>query len=293
MPHDTNSVVVASDASSTDMTSSPSPTITPPPPTDIAPLTSDGAAITMAESSTDLSATIANPIATEPQSPLSPAQEIQGANTHAAGVASDDVMSALADDLRYTLTVAQALECFAAAHRKVPSARTIQRYCIEGRVAAQKIRTTYGSEWLINEISLAKLIESEPQISVVASDATSTDMASSPSPILTMPRIVAPDTNTDVVASDAVAQTSETQESERRSLAEVLIENARLVAQVEGKDAIITELKENSSFLREEVREARRTRDDVKNIAERMLDMSWPRLFEQNFRVAKWSVCRG
>ena len=108
--------------------------------------------------------------------------------------------------------------------------------------------------------------------SVVASDATSTDIASSPSPILTAPSIGEPDTSADVVASDAVSPTRATQESERRSLAEVLIENARLVAQVEGKDAIITELKENSSFLREEVREARRTRDDVKNIAERMLD---------------------
>ena len=38
------------------------------------------------------------------------------------------------------------------------------------------------------------------------------------------------------------------------------------------KDAIIVELKEDRSFLREEVREARRSRDDVKNIAERMLD---------------------
>ena len=61
-------------------------------------------------------------------------------------------------------------------------------------------------------------------------------------------------------------------EGERRSIAEVLIENARLVAQVEVKDAIIEELKEDRSFLREEVRHARTTRDDVKNIAERMLD---------------------
>ena len=59
---------------------------------------------------------------------------------------------------------------------------------------------------------------------------------------------------------------------ERRTVAEVLIENARLLAQVEGRDAIIAELKEDRSFLREEVREGRRTRDDVKNIAERMLD---------------------
>ena len=84
--------------------------------------------------------------------------------------------------------------------------------------------------------------------SVVASDATSTDIASSPSPMLTAPRIVVPDTDADVVAGDDIAQTRATQESERRSLAEVLIENARLVAQVEGKDAIITELKEKALF---------------------------------------------
>lgn len=52
----------------------------------------------------------------------------------------------------------------------------------------------------------------------------------------------------------------------------MLIENARLLAEVEGRDAIIEELKEDRNFLREEVREGRRTRDDVKNIAERMLD---------------------
>ena len=61
-------------------------------------------------------------------------------------------------------------------------------------------------------------------------------------------------------------------EGERRTIAEVLIENARLLAQVEGKDAIIVELKEDRTFLREEVREGRRSRDDVKGIAERMLD---------------------
>ena len=52
----------------------------------------------------------------------------------------------------------------------------------------------------------------------------------------------------------------------------MLFRSARLFAQVEGKDAIIEELKEDKNFLREEVREARKTRDDVKNIAERMLD---------------------
>ena len=59
---------------------------------------------------------------------------------------------------------------------------------------------------------------------------------------------------------------------ETRTFTDVLIENAKLVAQIEGKEEIIAVLREDRDFLREEVREGRRTRDDVKNIAERMLD---------------------
>lgn len=59
---------------------------------------------------------------------------------------------------------------------------------------------------------------------------------------------------------------------EARSLAQVLVENAKLLAQVEGKEQMIEELKDDRSFLREEVREARKTRDDVKSIANRMLE---------------------
>lgn len=66
---------------------------------------------------------------------------------------------------------------------------------------------------------------------------------------------------------------------ERRTLADVLIENARLLATIEGKDDVIhgkeetiAELKDDRSFLRDEVREARQQRKDVKDIASRMLD---------------------
>lgn len=86
------------------------------------------------------------------------------------------------------------------------------------------------------------------------------------------PRTTASDTTDNGDAGVASHESMATPEGERRTLAEVLIENARLLAQVEGRDAIIGEFKEDRSFLREEVREARRTRDDVKNIAERMLD---------------------
>ncbi len=195
--------------------------------------------------------------------------------TAVIGDAGGATVTALSDDLKYTLTVGQALEIFTALGRKAPSARSVQRYCIEGRLAAQKIRTTYGSEWLINEDSLRQLIENEPVISVVAGDANSPDMVTPATPPMQKTQFVAPvssDTTATGVAVAAERQELATPDGERRTIAAVLIENSRLVAQVEGKDAIIAELKEDRSFLREEVREARKTRDDVKNIAERMLD---------------------
>lgn len=206
----------------------------------------------------------ATPIVPLPTSPLP--------DTSANDDAAVAKVTALADDLKYTLTVGQSLEIFAAAKRKVPSARSVQRYCIDGQLAAQKIRTTYGSEWLINEESLKRLIESEPVVTAVASDASNHDMAPPATPMPQQHQFVAPVTSDtgDAVVADLTRLA--TPEGERRSIAEVLIENSRLVAQVEGKDAIIAELKEDRSFLREEVREARKTRDDVKNIAERMLD---------------------
>lgn len=187
-------------------------------------------------------------------------------------VAGDATLTALAGDLEYTLTVGQALERFLAASRKAPSGRTIQRYCDEGRVEAKKIRTVFGSEWLINEISLARLIGSEPIVAGDTGVANSADMPPLASPTPLKATSSRADTDDIGVAGDAMRSTVTPPVGERRTLADVLIENARLLAQVEGRDAIIAELKEDRSFLREEVREGRRTRDDVKNIAERMLD---------------------
>ncbi len=207
-----------------------------------------------------------------PATPRPESFPFQATDTADNSDAGDATLTALADDLEYTLTVGQALERFLAASRKAPSERTIQRYCIEDRLAAKKIRTVFGSEWLINETSLARLIESEPIVSGDANVANRSDTATPASP--TPPKRTYSEADTDVigVAGDAMRPTMATPVGERRTLAEVLIENARLLAQVEGRDAIIVELKEDRSFLREEVREGRRTRDDVKEIAERMLD---------------------
>ena len=188
-------------------------------------------------------------------------------DSHSAGVSDDGDanVTAIADHVRYTLTVGQALDRFTAARRRLPSERSIQRYCIEARIAAQKIRTTYGSEWLINERSLDAFIQQQP---VVIGDDGDAKQPATATPSLNLP-------TSDGIASDdgdATHVVAAAPAGERRSLAEVLIENAKLFAQVEGRDGVIAELKEDRNFLREEVREARRSRDDVKNIAERMLD---------------------
>ena len=209
------------------------------------------------------------PPSATPRADTFPSQAPDTGDNSAAGDAS---LTALADDLEYTLTVGQALERFAAASRKPPSERSIQRHCTEGRLAAKKIRTVFGSEWLINETSLARVIASEPVVTGGAGGAIAADTPSptTPTPQKVISSLAATDDNG--VADDATRTTMATPVGERRTLADVLIENARLLAQVEGRDAIIEELKEDRSFLREEVREGRKTRDDVKGIAERMLD---------------------
>ena len=73
--------------------------------------------------------------------------------------------------LDYTLTVGQAQQRFADLKRHVPKDRTIQNYCQQGDIAAQKIRTTFGSEWIINAQSLEAFILREPEMPSAASAA--------------------------------------------------------------------------------------------------------------------------
>ena len=167
----------------------------------------------------------------------------QPPDTIDSGDASDAVFTALADDLEYTLTVGQALEHIVAAGRQPLSKRSIQRYCIEHLLAAKKIRTVFGSEWLINETSLARLIESEPIVTGDASDAVGRDVPAPATPIPPTVNLQPLDTTDNGDASVVNRPAMATPEGEKRTIAEVLIENARLLAQVEGRDAIIVELK--------------------------------------------------
>ena len=193
-----------------------------------------------------------------------------GAAASVAGDASAEPVAALANDLAYTLTVGQARAQFADKGRKVPAERTVQNYCIEGLIAAQKIRTTFGSEWLINEPSLLSHIEKQPVVTTAPAALAAHDSATPHNP--------ATATGAASDAGGASAPQVAAPIGERRTLADVLIENSRLLAVIEGRDLVIRgkeetigELKDDRGFLRDEVREARQQRKDVKDIASRML----------------------
>jgi hypothetical protein len=200
---------------------------------------------------------------------------ISANDTPATGVASDAKVTALDDGLKYTLTALEAIERFSKARRRPPSLRSIQRYCDEGTIRGTKIKTTFGQEWLINEESLSRHIESLPIEAVVSSDAG--DANRSPMPELPLKLPAATNDNSDA----GVARSGElaTPAGETRTLATVLIENAKLLAKLEGKDEVLNErnvlvgeMRDDRKFLREELTEARKLRGDVKEIAQKMLD---------------------
>ena len=220
----------------------------------------------------------------QPASPATPGATTPlnyNSDTTDSGVAGDatvaEVSAALAHNLKYTLTAGEALQRFADLKRKVPSLRSIQRYCGDQAIAAEKIRTTYGSEWLLNEASLDTFIRAQPVVEL--GDAGVANLADTLAP----PLNIAPATNDNGDAGVAMTIPVSVREGERRSLAEVLMENARLLATLEGKQELIVEierrtadtiaeLRDDRGFLREEVREARQQRGDIKEIANRMLE---------------------
>ena len=165
-------------------------------------------------------ASAANPSKQSPQA----AQTTKISFNDEPAVASQATHEPLREALDYTLTVGQAQQRFADLKRHVPKDRTVQNYCLQGDIAAQKIRTTFGMEWIINPQSLDAFILREPEMPSVASDA-SRDHDSRPT-------------------------------GEKRNLVDVLIQNARLLAQVEDRDEMISELKQERSFMQDQVRSA-------------------------------------
>jgi hypothetical protein len=204
-----------------------------------------------------------------------------GSATSANGDAGDASVTALDHGIEYTLTVPQAMERFALGQRKVPSHRSMERYCKDGVLRGRKIKTATieddgrrvnRNEWLINEESLDTYIRRQPII--VSGDAGD----AMKSPAHELPNKTRTVTNDNGDAGGARVGELAAPLGETRSIATVLIENSKLVAQLEGKDEllkerdrVIDEMRDDRSFLREELIAARALRGDVKEISQEML----------------------
>ncbi len=210
----------------------------------------------------------------------------------APGVATGDkddaeaqAQHALAHDLKFTLTIGEAQAIYRNLGRRPPSERSLQRYCAEGRVAGQKITTSFGSEWLVNEESLVRHIETQPiigapepspssPVSTVAPLILQHATPAAPSPAPTASPQTPTQSATPQPPTPGAGDTDGSDDApvgERRRLSDVLLENARLVATIEGRHQVIAEMKGEQEFLREEVKDARTMRRDVTRITERML----------------------
>ena len=179
---------------------------------------------------------------------------------------------------RYSLTIGQALDLFAHERRLAPSERTMQDYCKDGKIDCYKLQTTRDgrpiTEWLINEHSLRAFIEKRPTVGDASSHNRDATVSTAPQEKpLAQPET--PPSQTAEVETEAAAVPPESPTNagtaEKRTLASMVIENAKLTAQLAGKDELIKEIKTDKAFLREEVVEARKIRGDVKELAERVL----------------------
>jgi hypothetical protein len=145
---------------------------------------------------------------------------------------------------------------FAELKRHVPKDRTIQNYCQQGDIAAQKIRTTFGSEWIINPQSLEAFILREPEMPSGAGAARVADVAPHAAQALETSKEIPTADPPQGGASDALIEPDLRPTGEKRHLVDVLIENARLLAQVEDRNEMISELKQERTFMQDQVRSA-------------------------------------
>lgn len=185
-------------------------------------------------------------------------------------------------ELEYSLTLKQVPLILQEANRHVPSMRSLTRYCQAGDnfFKCRKIKTSYGQEWLVNKESLDDYIDHQPiliepieppeKLDIntspigAASNASEADIRL-PSPDAAQERGISTGPDTPVMADSKLV-------GEGRTLAEVLIENARLTERSEASGELVAELKEDKEFLREAVREDRKHRGEVKDIAHKMLE---------------------
>lgn len=205
------------------------------------------------------------------------------------GHASEQASVAVAHDLHCTLTIGEAQALFTTHLRRPLSQRSLQRYCANGTIAAQLISHSQGKEWLLNETSLLRFIEKYPITLTEHPSATVPAPAPTPepkhvgavAPIAPQPTPTAPpvrDKHQDIGDasddSDDFVDPSET--GEPRRLGEILIENARLTALLEGNTALIEQLKQHDARTHDDFVHSRelvtKLTDDVRDINSQMLD---------------------
>ena len=182
--------------------------------------------------------------------------------TSGADGASAVAVTALANDLTYTLTVGEARALFAERGRKVPAERTLQDYCREQTISAKKIATSFGMEWLINSAALEAFIELQPILSTapVAPRAAHSDAT---------PLNSAGATGAASGAGGAPHAGDTEPVGERRTIGQVLIENARLLAEKDGLAAMVVEMREDKTFFKQEL--SKRDDKSIKELASQML----------------------
>lgn len=195
-----------------------------------------------------------------------------GAETLERGFSPD-----LPDLSKFDLTVGEALEAFQMENRKIPSIRTLQRYCQEGQIDCYKLTNTRNDnpvhEWIIDSTSLWEFIQSCPQdsthFSVVTPepsgdakiDAGTCMVGKQPVCVAT-----APDLPCDAMKAPTLPETSEREPDVTAALVDVdgtkggqlsrvelLIENARLTAQLDAQSELVSELRADKRFMREEI----------------------------------------
>lgn len=222
-----------------------------------------------------------------------PTGDAGGANDVVASptenVGGADVAAAISGKVTYSLTVEDAQERFARAHRKVPSIRSLQRYCEAGVIQGIRAPVTYddgnhAKPWFINDVSLDAYIRMQPMVVLGdAGDATQymatpTREVGDATPSATTPvaTLAAP------TPERVVAAQPPTQDPPPIPLSDVLLENARLQERVEGKNEIIKrmesaheeqlqDLRSERDFLRTDIVDTRALARDFKTISDNIL----------------------
>lgn len=190
-----------------------------------------------------------------------------------SGVASPATPMTNDDELQYSLTLKEVPGILKQASRKVPSARTLSRYCNEGsnHLKCRMVKTSYGQEWLVNKESLDEYIDQQP-IEIESNDAALVTDANCVAGDAKAKRPVEKTLTSGGMPTAVTDAKTETTIGEERSLGEVLIENERLLARNEGLKELLAEVKDDKAFLREEVRHARQYKGDMKQLTQDVLD---------------------